>query len=61
MSIVVRMKDFSPPMFRRRLRNTKRMRLSIKHPFVQTNNVWLAENEEEVFERFGHPETLRYH
>lgn len=45
-------------MFRLSLWYSKRMCFGVKHKVIQTNHVWIRKDEEEVFERFGHPETL---
>jgi hypothetical protein len=47
-----------PSQFRRRLRNPKRMRFSVQHKVIETDNIRVREDEEEIFEGFGHPETL---
>jgi hypothetical protein len=41
-----------------RLRDPKWMRFGVENIVVETDNVRFAEDEEKVFQRFRHPETL---
>jgi hypothetical protein len=41
-----------------RLGNPERMRLRIEDIIIQTNELWLGEDEVEVLERLGQPEAL---
>lgn len=51
--------QYLPPMFRRRLRNPKRMRLGIKHPLIQAHPPRLTKHEVEVLQRLRYLKTFR--
>lgn len=45
-------------LFRLRLRYPERMCFGIKNVVVQADEIWFAEDQIEILERFGHPEAL---